>query len=292
MQWWLTVFFLLGGDWVPGDRIDGWASRAYATEEECRARLRFAEQQTARHPLEREARWVCSPGHPSDSPPPPLLEAGWQSRPWPMVAHWYEPPNSKGLEVFTSETVRWIAPDGIGLRFTGPLVPPLAEELRELLLATPQRFNHVVLELDSGGGELAYVKELVLVLQEVAKRMDLTTRVMDGSLCASGCIPLFMQGKIRKASSASIWVFHGARSAYTNIPDPSATDDYLEVLMAAGMDAGFRAFLEENNRIYRPGSLILSGYELLHLHKAGIVTELLPAWREEPPVLPSGLIPR
>jgi hypothetical protein len=88
-------------------------------------------------------------------PPRDVLEAGWQSRPWPMVAHWYGPPNPMGLEVFTSETVSWIAPDRIGLRFTGTLTPPLAEELRKLLLATPQRFNHVVLERDSDGGELS-----------------------------------------------------------------------------------------------------------------------------------------
>lgn len=58
------------------------------------------------------------------------------------------------------------------------------------------------------------------------------------------------------------------------------------------MAAGVRAFLAADNRICLPGSLILSGYELLHHHKAGIVTELLPAWREDPPVLPSGLMPR
>jgi hypothetical protein len=48
------------------------------------------------------------------------------------------------------------------------------------------------------------------------------------------------------------------------------------------------AFLEQDNRIYKPGSLILSGYEVYGLHKAGIITELLPSWRDEEPVLPPG----
>lgn len=292
MQWWLTVFFLIGGGWVAGDRLDGWASRAYATREECQIRLRFAEEQTARYPLGHETRWMCNPGQPSHDPPPALLEAGWQNRPWPVLAHWYDPPAVPGLEIFTHERLKWIAEDGIGLRYSGPLAAPLADELRKLLLAKPQRFNHAVLELDSAGGELGYVKELSLVLREIALRMDLTTRVMEGSLCASGCIPLFMQGKVRKASGASIWVFHGARGAFTNIPDPAATDEYLALLTDAGMDAGFLSFLTADKRIYRPGSLILSGYEIFHVHKAGIVTELLPSWREEEPILPSGLIPR
>jgi hypothetical protein len=164
--------------------------------------------------------------------------------------------------------------------------------LRKLLLSEPQRFTHVVLELESNGGELSYVKELVAVLQDVRGRMELTTRVMEGAICASGCIPLFMQGEKRKASGASLWVFHGARSAFTNIPDTAATGDYLAMLSASGMDPAFRAFLETDNRVYRPGSLILSGYELFHFHKAGIITELLPSWRDERPALAPAPVPR
>jgi hypothetical protein len=48
------------------------------------------------------------------------------------------------------------------------------------------------------------------------------------------------------------------------------------------------AFLEQDKRIYKPGSLILSGYEVFGLHKAGIITELLPSWRDEESVLHPG----
>ncbi len=210
----------------------------------------------------------------------------------PIETHWYEPPSPLGLEVFTREKLSWMAADAIGLRYTGPLRRPLADQLRELLLARPQKYNHVVLELDSDGGELSYVKELVTVLQAVRARSELTTRVMEGSLCASGCIPLFMQGARRKASGASIWVFHGACSAFTNIPDVSSTDAYLDLLSSAGMTPEFRASLETDKHIYLPGSLIMSGYELFAVQKAGIITELYPAWRALEPILPSGLGPR
>lgn len=210
----------------------------------------------------------------------------------PRETHWYEPPTPLGLEVFTRDKLSWMAKDGVGLRYTGPLRASLAGELRALLLADPTRFDHVVLELDSDGGNLSDVKDIVSVLREVRQRAELTTRVTEGSLCASGCIPVFMQGEARKASGSSIWVFHGARGAFTNLPDPAATDDYLDLLTAAGMTARFRAMLEAGNRIYQPGSFILSGYELFAVHDAGIITELLPVWRAERPVVPSGLGPR
>lgn len=217
----------------------------------------------------------------------------WADEPsLPRETHWYEPPNPLGLEVFTRETLHWMAEDGVGLRYTGPLSGALAGELRALLLTSPQRFDHVLLELDSDGGNLAHVQEIVAVLQEVRARMQLTTRVTEGSLCASGCIALFMQGQTRKASGSSIWVFHGARGAFTNIPDPAATDEYLSLLSAGGMTESFRAMLQADDRIYRPGSFILSGYELFAVHDAGIITDLLPVWRAEQPVLPSGLGPR
>lgn len=209
-----------------------------------------------------------------------------------IAAHWYEPSNPPGLEVFTHETLPWMADDAIGLRYTGPLRAPLAAQLRRILLTPGQTYRHVLLELDSDGGDLSLVHEVAMVLGEVSRRMELTTRVTEGSICASGCIPLFMQGQTRKASGASIWVFHGARGAMTSLPDPAATENYLNLLSAAGMKPGFRTMLEQENRIYRPGSLTLSGYELFAVYDGGIITDLLPAWREQSPSTPTGLGPR
>lgn len=256
MQWWLVGVLLLSTYPLPGSQGAGtlWATESHVS--------------------------------------PPLVVVRDERISPPPQTHWYEPPNPLGLEIFTSETLPWMAKDAIGLRYTGPLRAPSAEQLRKTLLATPRKYDHVLLELDSDGGDLAYVKELVGVLQEVRQHMTLTTRVTEGSLCASGCIPVFLQGEVRKASGSSIWVFHGARSAFTNVPDPSATDEYLDLLSNAGMKSAFRATLVEENRIYRPGSFILSGHELFDIYKSGIITELMPTWREETPVLPSGIGPR
>lgn len=292
MQWWLTVFFLIGNGWVLGDHADGWASRAQASEARCEMRQPFAAQQTERFPLAAPARWLCSRDQPATRLPLATRDVTCGGGSPPREAHWSNADIPLGLQVFTPDQLPWMAEDGLGLRYTGPLRPAFASELRKLLLESPRRINHVVLELDSDGGELGCVNEIVSVLREARGRMELTTRVMEGSLCASGCIPVFMQGERRKASGSSIWVFHGARSAFTNVPDPIATAEYLDLLSASGLKPGFRAMLEADNRIYRPGSFILSGHELLAVHDSGIITELFPAWREETPVFSSGLGPR
>ena len=287
MQWWLTVFFLIGSSWMSGDRLDGWHSRAYDTAAECEARLRFAEAQTASFPLTYRARWICSEGQPAKTPPAALLNVQWENSPWPVKVQWYGHQGEPELDIFTVQELAAIGPDGVGLRYEGPLKPMLAQELRRLLLASPGRYKRIVLELDSNGGDLRVVRDLVEVLRQVRDQMELTTRVMEGGVCASGCIPVFMQGERRKASGASVWIFHGARTEVTNVPSRRATNDYLDMLSSSGLTPDFRAELEYEDRIFRPGALILSGYEAFQVRNAGIITELLPSWREEKPVLPS-----
>jgi hypothetical protein len=290
MQWWLMVFILLGNSWLSADNLDGWRYWVHAAEAECEARREFTEAQMDRHGSELEARWICSIRQAVTKTPPINVEAEWENSAWPVEARLRTHQDEPHLEAFTMHKLAAMGPDGIALRYEGPVKAPLTEELRKLLLSSPQRFNHVVLELDSNGGDLAYVREVVGVLQEVRSRMHLTTRVMEGAICASGCIPVYMQGETRKASGASVWVFHGARTAQTNVPSKLATIDYLDMLSTAGLDSGFRAELERDNNIFRPGSLILSGYEVFSVMKAGVITELLPVWREEKPVF-SPVIP-
>lgn len=68
MQWWLSVFFFINGAWVPGDRIDGWASRAYPSESACLRHKAYAERECRDHPLKHEAYWMCSKRKPAGSP--------------------------------------------------------------------------------------------------------------------------------------------------------------------------------------------------------------------------------
>lgn len=189
-----------------------------------------------------------------------------------------------GLEIFTHADQDTIGKDAAGLRFAGQITAPLADVLERLLLDDGKpRFARLMLELDSEGGEIDAVEDVVAVLQKVQRAASLSTRVMDGKVCASGCVALFMTGKHRKASSASVWVFHGACSMNTNVPSLAATSRYLTLLTSLGVRSEFTCKLVQDGYVTSPGAFILSGYELFHNHNSGIITELLPNWRPEEP---------
>jgi hypothetical protein len=145
-----------------------------------------------------------------------------------------------GLEIFTHQDEDAIGKDAAGLRFTGQITAPLADALEKVLLDNGQpRFARLMLELDSEGGELDAVEKVVAVLQKVQAVATLSTRVMDGKVCASGCVALFMTGKERKASTASVWVCHGACFMHTNVPSMAATSRYLDLLTSLSVRSEF-----------------------------------------------------
>ena len=187
------------------------------------------------------------------------------------------------LEVFTRDNTPWVAEDAVGLRYTGPLDMKLAQDLAQLFDSNTMPIRHVVLELDSEGGELSTVAAIIRTLKSLGKDVELTTRVMGGATCGSGCIAVFMQGQKRKASGASVWVFHGACSAGSNVPSLSATQSYLDLLEESGVKTDFTCKLVQEGYVTRPGAWIISGHELFHIHDANIITELIPAWQPEEP---------
>src|SRR4029077_6748174 len=71
--------------------------------------------------------------------------------------------------------------------------------------------NRVVLFLDSAGGKVDDGDRVIEVLNEIKLRHQLITVVPHGKLCASMCIPIFLQGEDRIAARASIWLFHEGR---------------------------------------------------------------------------------
>lgn len=176
-----------------------------------------------------------------------------------------------------------IAKDAVGLRFTGPIISPLAEDLGNLLLGPEPKYQRVLLELDSPGGDLEEVKKVIVILKAVREIAKLNTRVMGGRLCASGCVPIFMQGTIRKASGASVWMFHGAHGANTNVPSPDVTKEFLDLLTNAGVNSDFILLLTDRGYVTEPGKLWLSGYELNYLYDGDIITEVIPPWIPEKP---------
>jgi hypothetical protein len=72
MRWWLSVFFLVNGTWVPGHEMSpgGWSPRAYDSLEICSERKKFAEE--ACKEFKNQIVWYCSEGAPIIKPPPEI----------------------------------------------------------------------------------------------------------------------------------------------------------------------------------------------------------------------------
>lgn len=187
-----------------------------------------------------------------------------------------------GFAVIRHEDDRSLAPDEIVMRYRGEVAYPFAVNLRELVQAVRGRFAKVTLDLSSEGGSLEEAEKAIAALAEVKPVVVLETRVRQGERCLSACVLVFAQGHERVAGGASIWMFHGACGPYTNVPSEAPTARYRGLLAAAGVDAAFLCTLAERGYLTSPGKLWLSGYELFHVHKAGLITRLLDAWQPEP----------
>ncbi len=72
MKWWLSVFFLVNGTWVPGHEIPqgGWSPRAYDSKKICLERKKFAEASCKE--FRDQIAWYCSKGVPIIEPPPDI----------------------------------------------------------------------------------------------------------------------------------------------------------------------------------------------------------------------------
>src|SRR5260370_35113316 len=59
-------------------------------------------------------------------------------------------------------------------------------------------------------GQVEEGDRVIQILNEAKQTRRLVTQVLDGNLCASMCIPIFLQGDDRLAARASNWIFHEA----------------------------------------------------------------------------------
>jgi hypothetical protein len=100
--------------------------------------------------------------------------------------------------------------------WSGPIVAGMADNLRAAVGKCGMTLNRVVLFLDSAGGQVEEGDRVIAVLNEIKLRHQLITVVPHGKLCASMCIPIFLQGEDRLAARASLWIFHEAAQRQAN----------------------------------------------------------------------------
>jgi hypothetical protein len=188
-----------------------------------------------------------------------------------------------GFTVLTAEDGAMEAADMVVIKYDGTIAFPMAANLKEVWdeIAKTGRYQTVVLRLNSPGGTQSEGEEVISILRKIREHAKLVTLVGEHDLCASMCIPLFIQGETRFASPASAWMFHGAALYMSNIPCLTMTMRYVDYFKHRDVGTSFVNSLVERKYLSSPGEYWISGSELAA--QSDIVTRLAPRWNPAEP---------
>lgn len=102
------------------------------------------------------------------------------------------------------------AADGgtLELSWRGKVEAPMAQKISEAFDKYGGDARRVVLRLSSPGGSLGEGRDVINVLQRIARSRELVTHVAAGRMCASMCVPVYLQGEERTASERARFMFH------------------------------------------------------------------------------------
>ena len=169
-----------------------------------------------------------------------------------------------------------IGPDhSLIIIWSGEVFPGMADYVRAAYLKySAEDTPRVFLVLNSPGGSVSEGERVIRVLQEIKQKHRLITVVAQGSMCASMCVPIYLQGNDRLAAGASIRVFHEVTVEDENgtKTDPEIT---LVLFTRYYIPAGVsRDWLDSILPSMKNANLWMSGNQLVVL-KTGIVTVLL-----------------
>ena len=126
-------------------------------------------------------------------------------------------------------------PDRIVLAWNGPIQEPMRDDIAAALRKLAADPRRVVITLNSPGGSLGHGREVMAAIREAARRRPIDTRVEDGGVCASMCVPIYLLGAEREADPDAHFLFHEAKL------DPSAE---LKAVPGKPIDDSLRKTLE------------------------------------------------
>ena len=99
-------------------------------------------------------------------------------------------------------------PGTLYLRWTGRIGAPLYKNIALQFEKAKSQVGAVHFQISSCGGDAKEMERTVGLLRSIKKTHTLETIVDRGGLCASACVPVFLQGKRRWGALTSSWVFH------------------------------------------------------------------------------------
>jgi hypothetical protein len=166
----------------------------------------------------------------------------------------------------------------LSIAWSGPIIPGMADDLRTALDKYGAASHRVVLFLNSAGGRVDEGDRVIHLLDGIKPTHWLITVVLDGSLCGSMCIPVFLQGDDRLAGRTSRWIFHEAARQAANEKERRKETLYLfqKYYVPAGVSM---QWLKRMMPLVERAELSESGGDLISA-KSRIVTYPLEKWTE------------
>ena len=161
------------------------------------------------------------------------------------------------------------------IEWSGPLVAGMADDLHAAFGKYVTASDRVVLFLDSAGGQVEEGDRVIEILNEIKKGHQLITVVLHGKLCASMCIPIFLQGHDRLAARASLWIFHEAARRETNGDKRTDKAETWRLFRKYYLPAGVSMnWLKSIAPMIKEANLWQTGGDLIRA-KTGIITHAL-----------------
>lgn len=96
----------------------------------------------------------------------------------------------------------------VKLSWTGRIEAPMARRIAEVFRQHSNDRRPFLLALSSPGGSLEHGAEVAKLLREIAGTRQLDTVVESGRMCASMCVPVYLQGQRRVAAEDARFMFH------------------------------------------------------------------------------------
>ena len=140
-----------------------------------------------------------------------------------------------GFKVVTAEDGAMAATDLVVIEYDGPIVFPMAENLREIWteIKKSSRFHKVALRLNSPGGTDLHGLEVIGVLREMRQQVQLMTLVNEHDLCASMCVPIYLQGDRALCAARRLRGCFTVRQSLEQYPEPAGDAALLRSLQGA-----------------------------------------------------------
>jgi hypothetical protein len=160
------------------------------------------------------------------------------------------------------------------LQWSGAIEAPMHERIAAEFDTAKRSLKEVILALSSCGGSMRELDEVTKVLRRIREKHRLATWVGPGSVCASACVPLFLQGQRRSGALTSSWLFHevgsvSARDGSRVRVDRARTEMiYQDYFRAAGVS---EAWLNQLRMRVQHANYWQTG-ENLWEEKSGIIT--------------------